>query len=1230
MQSGEFPSKCTEQRPLMEHLMDSVRRNMDRNQVSERILNLTLEIICLLTGEDYIIMKNPGEDRPAEKAFRIQSPFLAPPASSLIDKRNDDNETPEPADKNDPQETGEVPVRCDDVAVFFSTEEWEYLEGHKEHYEDVMMETHQPRGSLDDAAGRNTSECGFQTRRRTKCPKRNQQRSAQGRSEQNVTEASVSCKDGDIMDIVVYTAIDHTGAEYSSQYVPARSKEPSVSSDCQGKRTYYCSECPKSFTDHSELAKHQMLHDDDRLTCPDCGKQFLSKSNLERHYMIHTGERPFECVDCGKSFTDKSNLAQHQRVHTGEKPFSCSHCQKSFTNKSKLVRHEMVHTGVKPFTCSDCGKSFTDNWKLVSHQKVHTGEKPFTCPDCGKSFHQKSHLVEHQKVHDVEKSYSCSECGKRFTYSSHLEKHRRRHTGEKPYSCSYCGRFFTQKSNLLRHHIVHTREKPFPCSLCGKCFTQKATLLKHQKIHQANELLLCLIASIFFERRVQTLCICGYKPGDKKQNSNVPPYPASWTSSVDLITFYLRNFHNGELVPLVDDLQAFLVFVNIVSSSIFSRSRQDLLFKVVRTEASDHIPWRDRVPALVHDDEGMAEIHGADGIHPKLLKELRSFLAKSLGDLFSQPLSTGVGPEDWKLEIVEPLQQKGSRDDSAKYRALCLLRVSHCRGTPDPRVIRVSPHFRATEPTMQSREFPSKCTEQRPLMEHLMDSVRRNKGRNQVSERILNLTLEIICLLTGEDYIIMKNPGEDRTADKAFRIQSPFLAPPASSLIDKRDDDNETPEPANKNDPQETGEVPVRCDDVAVYFSMEEWEYLEGHKEHYEDVMMETHQPRCSLDDAAGRNKSQGFGAAVSPPHDVTETGLQTNRITKCPKRDQQLSTQGRSEQNTTEASVSCKDEDIMDIVVYTAIDHTGAEYSSQYVSARSKEPSVSSEGDLLSPTEYTQTEYPTYAKLEPVSCEEGNLTDNSISMPTEYTAVHIKEEETFDEEAHFSGACMQAEYVPESYGESWHNNSHQLVTHPGFPDLNFSGHIETYNMVSGDTSHEMGIYSCSDCPEYFSNSFELANHQTIHKLNKLTCSECGKRFLNKSSFERHYMIHTGEKPFVCLDCGKSFTDKSKLVRHQRVHTGEKPFSCSQCQKSFTDKSKLVRHQMVHSGVKPFTCSDCGKCFTDKWKLVSHRRIHTREKPFMCLECGRCFTQKSHLFKHQRIHQADRYLPTKR
>ncbi|XP_071995489.1 oocyte zinc finger protein XlCOF29-like [Engystomops pustulosus] len=58
----------------------------DRNQMAARILNLTLEIIPLITGEDYTLMKKSSGEcvTPRVSGGWIQGPITEPPPHSLI------------------------------------------------------------------------------------------------------------------------------------------------------------------------------------------------------------------------------------------------------------------------------------------------------------------------------------------------------------------------------------------------------------------------------------------------------------------------------------------------------------------------------------------------------------------------------------------------------------------------------------------------------------------------------------------------------------------------------------------------------------------------------------------------------------------------------------------------------------------------------------------------------------------------------------------------------------------------------------------------------------------------------------------------------------------------------------------------------------------------------------------------------------------------------------------
>ncbi|KAM3921455.1 LOW QUALITY PROTEIN: uncharacterized protein RB166_010836 [Leptodactylus fuscus] len=394
--------------------------SVDKDKMAEKILHLTLEILHQLTGEDYTVVKKTSsgrrQDPVSEEWGRTLSPIPGPPPHSLIHEEVNGQKILDLTNKIIELLTGEVPIRCQDVTVYFSMEEWEYLEGHKDVYKEVMMEDQQPLTSADDCT-----------------------RS----SEEHLISSDYKADDGITQDTYEEHAIT-----------------PDIPSALHSKGLSY--DPSQSVTQDKSCGvdvRYQKIHTGDpTYSCLECGKYFTCKYNLVTHQLVHTGEKPYSCSECGKCFGRKSNLVNHQRIHTGEKPYSCSECQKCFASTSNLVSHQRIHTGEKPYLCSECGKCYTNKSTLVVHKRTHTGEKPYLCSECGKCFICKSELVKHQRTHTGEKPYSCSECGKYFKKKSDIVIHKRIHTGVNPYSCFVCGECFNLKSDLEVHQRIHTGE----------------------------------------------------------------------------------------------------------------------------------------------------------------------------------------------------------------------------------------------------------------------------------------------------------------------------------------------------------------------------------------------------------------------------------------------------------------------------------------------------------------------------------------------------------------------------------------------------------------------------------------------------------------------------------------------------------------------------------------------------------------------------------------------------
>ncbi|XP_071992130.1 gastrula zinc finger protein XlCGF66.1-like [Engystomops pustulosus] len=124
------------------------------------------------------------------------------------------------------------------------------------------------------------------------------------------------------------------------------------------------------------------------------------------------------------------------------------------------------------------------------------------------------------------------------------------------------------------------------------------------------------------------------------------------------------------------------------------------------------------------------------------------------------------------------------------------------------------------------------------------------RDRDKMAESVLHLTLEILYRLTGEDYTLVKKTSSERCPAPVYEEWGGPLHPipgsPPHPLIHEEMNVQEILELTMKMAELLTGEVPIRCQDVAVYFSMEEWEYVEGHKDLYQDVMMEDPRPLTS------------------------------------------------------------------------------------------------------------------------------------------------------------------------------------------------------------------------------------------------------------------------------------------------------------------------------------------------------------------------------------------------
>ncbi|XP_063814272.1 uncharacterized protein LOC135054824 isoform X2 [Pseudophryne corroboree] len=282
----------------MKCVTDSLRMDQGRSHMTERILNLTLEIIYLLTGEDYTVVKKTSIEcetpsiRPHVSGglSMTQSPITVPPPHSLIYERENDQKILEITNK---------------IIQLLTGEEGDYIEGHKDLYKDVMMENHRPLTSLDGSSNRDSPERCPLPFYSQDCTEENH-RTPQEDQGEDITDVKVE-------DVKAEEETYVWGDQQYGDKIGNPSEEHLIfSADNEMKYTY-----TKQESSGEIPITHPVHHIADTSSeSTYCVKWFTKNTKLVTHQPAKSDQKPFPCFECGKRFTHQSSLVKHQRSHT--------------------------------------------------------------------------------------------------------------------------------------------------------------------------------------------------------------------------------------------------------------------------------------------------------------------------------------------------------------------------------------------------------------------------------------------------------------------------------------------------------------------------------------------------------------------------------------------------------------------------------------------------------------------------------------------------------------------------------------------------------------------------------------------------------------------------------------------------------------------------------------------------------------------------------------------------
>ncbi|XP_069092991.1 zinc finger protein 813-like isoform X2 [Pleurodeles waltl] len=379
--------------------------------------------------------------------------------------------------------------------------------------------------------------------------------------------------------------------------------------------------------------------------------------------------------------------------------------------------------------------------------------------------------------------------------------------------------------------------------------------------------------------------------------------------------------------------------------------------------------------------------------------------------------------------------------------------------------------------------------------------------------------------------------------------------------------------------------APITFQDVAAYFSEEEWKLLhEWQKELYRNVMKEIHQALISLGPLIATSVF-----SIRPP----EKDKIDPPDHRGPERRHSISHSPGVQFVSTELCL--KNEDVSSVHLSDG-HHTEEKGLASHSSGQVVIPSVVSF--------CIKEEAETYA-MDHHESERTESTCNLIPGPDVPSVfpLDIKNKE----DTHFMEQLQPEEITTEDGGlrrprtgiDSTKYSEDRLLCRASKAEVNVHRGSHRGMTSRNQPMTEDGWEFQGEHTALFQLGFNNPTRFGLHQITPTielpnTYNECQSIRRNTKCHNRVPNLQRNQRPYTCTECNKSFSQKGNLSAHRRIHTGEKPYTCADCQKSFSRRSNLNEHRLLlHTRVRPFKCTECDRSFTRKSRLDKHRRLHS-------------------------------------